>query len=68
MALAMGTTVGRDIGDPVHHEHRRGGKLCVAGAEKLTAGAFQQIFLVETRGVVGHPAALLLLCYNTGPV
>jgi len=45
-----------------------GAGSCALPAEKLAAGAFQQIFLVETRGVVGHPAALLLLCYNTGPV
>ena len=54
MTLAMRTTVTADFGDAVHHQHRRGGELRVAGTEELASGAFEKVVLVETARVIGH--------------
>ena len=54
MPLAMRAAIARDVGDAVHHQHRRLGQLRVAGAEKLATGAFQQIVAIEAARILGH--------------
>ena len=40
-----GAAVQADIGDAVHHQHRRGGQLGIARAEIATLARLQQIVL-----------------------
>jgi hypothetical protein len=54
MPLAMRAAITRDIGDPVHHQHGRLGKLRVAGTKKLAPRAFEQVVLVEPAGIICH--------------
>src|SRR6056297_1229482 len=59
MALAVRATVGGDVGDPVHHQHRRQGQLRVARPEKLAPGAGQKGLLVEGRRIIRHESSPL---------
>ena len=54
VALAGAAAVGGDVGDPVHHQHRRRRKLRIAGAEHLAAGAGHQPVVVDARRPAGH--------------
>jgi len=58
MALAMRATIARDIGDPVHHQHRGLRKLRVAGAKQLSARAFQQGVPVKACWKIRHSVPL----------
>src|SRR5690606_14650235 len=52
-ALAVLATLGRDLGDPVEHQHRGGGQPGVARAEHLAAGTGQQLVAIKG-GRSGH--------------
>jgi hypothetical protein len=52
MALAVLAPVFRDVGDAVHHQHRRLGQLGVARPEQLSARAGKQVVAVEAG--LGH--------------
>ncbi|MPL82870.1 hypothetical protein SDC9_28819 [bioreactor metagenome] len=54
MALAMQPAIGRDLGDAVHHQHRRRRQLGIARPEQLAARAFQQILFPEARRKASH--------------
>ena len=51
--------VAGDVGDPVHHQHRRCRKLRVARPEHLAAGAGHQPFEVDARWPAGHLGDLI---------
>ncbi len=55
MALAVRASVVRDVADPVHHQHRRRGKLGVARAEQVAPGTGQQRRLVKAGRICRHP-------------
>ena len=50
LALAVRPALGVNLRDPVHHQHGRGGKLRVAGPEKLAPGAGQQGLVIKICG------------------
>ena len=56
MAFAKCAAVFRNLGDPVHHQHRRGGQLGVAGAKQFPPRASQKRVLVECRRISAHMA------------
>jgi hypothetical protein len=44
----------RDVGDPVHHQHRRQRQLGVAGSEELAFRTFQDLVISVARLPVDH--------------
>src|SRR5690606_21693737 len=45
--LAVGTALARDVGDAIHHQHRRGRQEGLAFAEHFTAPTVQQVITVD---------------------
>ena len=67
MALAVQAAIFRDVGDAVHHQHGRFGKLGIAGAEKFAPRAFEKGVAVEAVRIGGHAlGSRVVLCCGIG--